>query len=115
MMYKFVRCKLNAFAAPLARLEKRKLRDVDAQARRHVVLGHWRFVIGISRRRRAVGMTEEVIKNYFTQIGKSYYRSPEFNQKRAAMKVAGGVVSPISIFGCTLKQTLCTYDTWKVQ
>jgi hypothetical protein len=35
-----------------------------------------------------VGMTEEVIKNYFTQIGKSYYRSPEFNQERAAMKAA---------------------------
>ncbi|MDH3719294.1 MAG: hypothetical protein OES79_14335 [Planctomycetota bacterium] len=33
-----------------------------------------------------VGMTEEVIKNYFTQIGKSYYRSPEFSQQRAAMK-----------------------------
>lgn len=46
-----------------------------------------------------VGMTEEVIKNYFTQIGKSYYRSPEFNQERAAMKAAGEVVSPISIFG----------------
>ena len=46
-----------------------------------------------------VGMTEEVIKNYFTQIGKSFYRSPEFNQERAAMKAAGEVVSPISIFG----------------
>ena len=32
-----------------------------------------------------VGMTEEVIKNYFTQIGKRYYRSPEFNQERAAV------------------------------
>ena len=42
-----------------------------------------------------VGMTEEVIKNYFTQIGKSYYRSPDFNQERAAMKAAGEVVSPI--------------------
>ncbi len=28
-----------------------------------------------------VSMTEEVIKNYFTQIGKSYYRRPEFNQE----------------------------------
>ena len=46
-----------------------------------------------------VGMTEEVIKNYFTQIGKSYYRSPEFNQERATMKAAGELVSPISIFG----------------
>ncbi len=46
-----------------------------------------------------VGMTEEVIKNYFTQIGKSYYRSPEFNQERAAMKATGEVVSPISLSG----------------
>ena len=47
-------------------------------------------------------MTEEVIKNYFTQIGKSYYRSPEFNQERDAMKAAGEVVSPISISGSQL-------------
>ncbi len=46
-----------------------------------------------------VGMTEKVIKDYFTQIGKSYYRSPEFNQERAAMKAAGEAISPISIFG----------------
>jgi hypothetical protein len=36
---------------------------------------------------------------YLTQIGKSYYRSPEFNQERAVMKAAGEVVSPISTFG----------------
>ncbi|NQV27316.1 MAG: hypothetical protein HQ518_23460 [Rhodopirellula sp.] len=35
------------------------------------------------------GMTAEVIKNYFTQIDKSYYRSPEFNQERTAMKAVG--------------------------
>lgn len=46
-----------------------------------------------------VGMTEDVIKDHFTQIGKSYYRSPEFNEERAAMKAAGEVVSPISVFG----------------
>jgi hypothetical protein len=46
-----------------------------------------------------VGMTEEVIKNYSTQIGKSCYRSPEFNKERDAMKAARKVVSPISIFG----------------
>lgn len=42
-----------------------------------------------------VVMTEEIIKNYFTQIGKSFYRSPEFNQEPAAMKAAGEVVSPV--------------------
>ena len=30
------------------------------------------------------GMTEEVITSYFTQIGKSFYHSPEFNQERTA-------------------------------
>ena len=49
-----------------------------------------------------VGMTEEVIKNYFTQIGKSFYRSPEFNQERAGMKAAGEVVSPIRLLQCSL-------------
>lgn len=46
-----------------------------------------------------VGMTLDVIKKYFTQIGKSFYRSPEFNQERAVLKAAGEIASPISIFG----------------
>jgi hypothetical protein len=49
------------------------------------VIGHSFLIIGISRRGRVVARTEEAIKNYFTQIGKSYYRCPEFNQERAAM------------------------------
>ena len=38
----------------------------------------------------AVGMTEEVIKNYFTQIGKSCYRRPEFNQEQTRRNRLGG-------------------------
>lgn len=29
-------------------------------------------------------MTQEVIKNYFTQIGKTYYSTPNYNQDRPA-------------------------------
>lgn len=39
-----------------------------------------------------VGMTEQLIKNYFMQIGKSYYRSLECNQERAARNAADEVV-----------------------
>ncbi len=46
-----------------------------------------------------IGMSDEVIKKYFTQIGKSYYRSPEFMREKAAIKAAGELVSPISTFG----------------
>ena len=59
-----------------------------------------------------VYMTEKVIKNYFTQIGKSYYRSPEFNQERAAIKAAGEVVSPIasSFISGTLEDVATTHQ-----
>ena len=46
-----------------------------------------------------VGMTEEVITRYFTQIGKSYYRSPEYHEEKAALARGGLITSPISIFG----------------
>jgi len=39
-----------------------------------------------------VSMTHQVIKNYFTQIGKSYSRSPEFNQERAPTTASSEVV-----------------------
>jgi hypothetical protein len=39
----------------------------------------------------------EVIKNYFTQIGTNYYRSPKFNQEKADTKTSSQVVAPISI------------------
>jgi hypothetical protein len=54
-------------------LELRELRlKMKQKGEARVIVGHWCLVIGISLRSRAVGMTEEVIKNCFTQIGKRY-------------------------------------------
>lgn len=46
-----------------------------------------------------VGMTEETIEHYFTRLGKSSYRSPEFLVEQAAMKREGLLCTPISTFG----------------
>ncbi len=46
-----------------------------------------------------VGMTFEVVKRYFTQIGKSYYQSPEYSRERALMREFQLPVSEISQFG----------------
>jgi hypothetical protein len=45
------------------------------------------------------GMTEEVIQRYFTQIGKSFYRSPDFRGEQAEMRRHGLIATPISTFG----------------
>ena len=46
-----------------------------------------------------VGMTFDVVKRYFTQIGKSYYQSPEYSRERALMREFSLPVSEISQFG----------------
>ena len=46
-----------------------------------------------------VGMTRRVIQEYFTKVGKSYYKSADYRQEQAALARAGLVTSPISLFG----------------
>jgi hypothetical protein len=46
-----------------------------------------------------VGMTRKVIQDYFTQVGKSYYKSADYRQEQAALRNAGYTTSPISLFG----------------
>ncbi len=45
------------------------------------------------------GMTREVLERYFTKLGKSYYRSPEYERERQILREYGFIVSPISQFG----------------
>lgn len=45
------------------------------------------------------GMTKEVLERYFTKLGKSYYRSPEYERERQILREHGFIVSPISQFG----------------
>ena len=44
-------------------------------------------------------MTREVLEHYFTKLGKSYYRSPEYERERQILREHGFIVSPISQFG----------------
>ncbi|MBL8233758.1 MAG: ATP-binding protein [Bryobacterales bacterium] len=46
-----------------------------------------------------VGMSKDVIKDYFTRIGKSYYKSPDFHREKALLKANGLLSAPISQFG----------------
>ena len=46
-----------------------------------------------------VGMTRRVIQEYFTKVGKSYYKSADYRQEQAALARVGLVTSPISLFG----------------
>lgn len=46
-----------------------------------------------------VGMTRDVIERFLTQIGKSYYKSPDFLRERELMKRHGLLCTTISQFG----------------
>lgn len=45
------------------------------------------------------GMDESIIRNYFTKVGKSYYQSPEFLQKRIHLRKYNADFDPCSQFG----------------
>jgi hypothetical protein len=45
------------------------------------------------------GMTLDVVRNYFTQIGRSYYQSPEYRRDRALFREYDLPASEISQFG----------------
>ncbi len=46
-----------------------------------------------------IGMDEDIIRNYFTKVGRSYYKSPDFFQRRLAFKKANADFDPCSQFG----------------
>jgi hypothetical protein len=46
-----------------------------------------------------IGMTEDIIDRFLTRAGRSYYRSPEFEQERASFRAAGVDFDPIAQFG----------------
>ena len=45
------------------------------------------------------GMDEEIVKRFLTRAGRSYYRSPDFEQERARLKAAGVDFEPCAQFG----------------
>jgi hypothetical protein len=46
-----------------------------------------------------VGMTEDVVVRFLTRAGRSYYRSPEFEQERTSFRKAGVDFDPCAQFG----------------
>ena len=46
-----------------------------------------------------VGMNKEIVSRFLTDVGRSYYRSPEFDQERASFAAAGADFDPIARFG----------------
>ena len=62
-----------------------------------------------------VGMTEEAVKRYFTQIGKSFYRSPEFKQEQTALRSSGLFSTPISQFGIGILSCFMLADQIEVR
>ncbi len=61
------------------------------------------------------GMTERIITEYFTQVGKSFYRSPEYSQEKATLKAGGIATSPISIFGIGILSCFMIGDRLRVR
>lgn len=45
------------------------------------------------------GMDDDIIENHFVRIGRSYYRSPFFDQERNRLKQSGNDFDPCSKFG----------------
>jgi hypothetical protein len=46
-----------------------------------------------------IGMDREIIQRYFAKVGRSFYRSPEFEQERLAFRAANVDFDPCSQFG----------------
>jgi Histidine kinase-, DNA gyrase B-, and HSP90-like ATPase len=46
-----------------------------------------------------IGMSEEVVKNYFMRVGRSYYRSGDFNAQRERLEKKGIALEATSRFG----------------
>lgn len=45
------------------------------------------------------GMDEEIVKNHFVRVGRSFYRSPFFERERNRLKASGNDFDPCSQFG----------------
>ena len=62
-----------------------------------------------------VGMTRDVIERYFTQIGKSFYRSAAFEREKALLKQSGKLATPISHFGIGILSCFMIADRLRVR
>lgn len=62
-----------------------------------------------------IGMTPQDLEEYFTQVGKSYYRSHDYERERQVFENAGHYCSPISIFGIGIVSCFMVADRIEVR
>ena len=61
-----------------------------------------------------IGMDEHILKDYFFKIGRSYYRSPEFEQERFGLKGKNADFDPVSQFGIGVLSTFMVGESLKI-
>ncbi|MGE0415113.1 MAG: hypothetical protein AB7Q64_24150 [Verrucomicrobiales bacterium] len=67
-----------------------------------VTLRHYRNAVGeevLECGDNGIGMDEEIIRNFLTKVGRSYYRSPLFERERSRLQKSGHDFDPCSKFG----------------
>lgn len=62
-----------------------------------------------------IGMDMDIINNYFTKVGRSYYKSPEFNQLRKQWKEKNVDFDPCSQFGIGFMSCFMLGDQIEIQ
>jgi len=61
------------------------------------------------------GMDEEIIRRFLTRVGRSYYRSPDFEQERIRFKSAGVDFDPCAQFGIGFMSCFMLGDRIRIQ
>lgn len=62
-----------------------------------------------------IGMDEYILENYFFKVGRSYYRSPKFEQERVGFKGKNVDFDPISQFGIGVLSTFMVGESLKIR
>lgn len=62
-----------------------------------------------------VGMSRKIVENYFMRVGRSYYRSPEFDAERARLKQQGIELEATSQFGIGILSCFMVADRFEVE
>ncbi|WP_375773091.1 ATP-binding protein [Archangium gephyra] len=64
---------------------------------------------------RGTGMDQRILENYFLKLGRSYYKSTEFNQTRIQLRARGVDFAPVSEFGIGFLSSFLLADRIEVK
>lgn len=62
-----------------------------------------------------MGMNDHILRNYFFKVGRSYYRSPEFEQERSGLKERNADFDPVSQFGIGIVSTFLIGNSLQIR